>query len=72
MMVSTMGRIFQNAGVETVADNDRKAHTKAVRDAWTKFGINVWPGARIVSDRTIISAYTGKDDARSEGGSQKR
>ena len=62
VVASTMGPVFQDAGVETViVDNDRKAHTKVVRDAWAKFGIDVWPGAGIVGDRTQISKFTGKD-----------
>ena len=62
IVASTMGPVFQDAGVETViVDNDRKAHTKVVRDAWAKFGIDVWPGAGIVGDRTLISKFTGKD-----------
>ena len=44
-----------------IVDNDRKAHTKAVWDAWAKFGIKVWPGAGLVGDRTLISEFTGKD-----------
>ena len=59
-----MGRVFVDAGVETViVDNDRKAHTKTVRDAWGKFGLKVWPGAGIVGDRKCISEFTGKDAA---------
>ena len=36
-------------------------HTKTVCNAWKKFGIEVWPGAGIVGDRTLISDFTGKD-----------
>ena len=62
VIASKMGPIFQDAGVETlIVDNDRKAHTKAVRDAWAKFEIRVWPGAGIVGDRTEISEFTVKD-----------
>ena len=62
VVASTMGPVFQDAGVETViVDNDRKAHSKVVRDAWAKFGIDVWPGAGIVSDRKLISKFTGED-----------
>ena len=33
---------LQDAGVEiVVVDNDWKAHSKTVRDAWAKFGIKV-------------------------------
>ena len=36
------GQALQDAGVEiVVVDNDRKAHSKTVRDAWAKFGIEV-------------------------------
>ena len=50
-----------------VVDNDRKVHSKTVRDAWAKFGIKVWPGAGIVSDRTLISEFTGKDESELGG-----
>ena len=54
--------------METViVDNDRKPHTKTVRDAWEKFGIEVWPGAGIVGDRTLISDFPGKN-AFEQGG----
>ena len=34
--------MLRDQGVETViVDNDRKAHTKMVRDAWVKFGIKI-------------------------------
>ena len=57
-----------DVGVETViADNDRKAHTKAVRDAWAKFGIKVWPRAGIVGDRVMIPEFTGKDASELDG-----
>ena len=60
-MVSQFGPIFQEAGAKTViVDNDRKAHTQTVRDAWAKFGIKVWPGAGIVGDRKLIPEFTGK------------
>ena len=56
------GELLQDAGVEiVVVDNDKKAHSKMVRDAWAKFGIKVWPGAGCVSDRTMISEFTGED-----------
>ena len=49
------GKVLQDAGVEiVVVDNDRKAHSKTMRDAWAKFGIAVWPGAGIVGDRTLF------------------
>ena len=52
---------LQDARVETViVDNDRKAHSKIVRDAWARFGIKVWPGAGVVGDRTLISQFTGE------------
>ena len=36
------GELLQDGGVETViVDNDRKAHSKLVRDAWARFGIKV-------------------------------
>ena len=61
VVASHIGTAFQDAGVETViVDNDRKPHTKTVRDAWAKFGIEVWPGAGIVGDRTLISDFSGK------------
>ena len=54
---------LQAAGVEIViVDNDRKAHSKTVRDEWAKFGIKVCPGAGIVGDRCLISEFTGKDE----------
>ena len=62
VVASHIGPEFRDAGVETVVvDNDRKAHTKTVCNAWKKFGIEVWPGAGIVGDRTLISDFTGKD-----------
>ena len=36
-----------------VVDNNWKAHSKTVRDAWAKSGIAVWPGAGIVGDRAL-------------------
>ena len=50
-----------------IVDNDRKAHSKMVRDAWAKFGIKVWPGAGIVGDRTLISQFTGEDEEKLGG-----
>ena len=62
------GLELQDAGVKTViVDNDRKAHSKMVQDAWAKFGIKVWPGAGYVSDRKLISEFTGEDKAKLGG-----
>ena len=59
---------LQDARVETViVDNDRKAHSKIVRDAWARFGIKVWPMAGVVGDRTLISEFTG-ESAENLGG----
>ena len=53
--------VLQWAGVETViVDNDKKAHSKTVTDAWEKFGISVWLGAGQVKDRTRIAEFTGE------------
>ena len=39
-MDTEFGELLQEAGVETViVDNDRKAHSTIVRDAWARFGI---------------------------------
>ena len=58
---SQFGSILQEAGVKIViVDNDKKAHTKTVREAWAKFGIKVWPGAGVVGDRKLIPEFTGK------------
>ena len=60
-MSSQFGPILQEAGVKIViVDNDKKAHTKTVREAWAKFGIKVWPGAGVVGDRKLIPEFTGK------------
>ena len=57
------GPVLQETGVETViCDNDRKAHSKAVRDCWGEFDIKVWPGAGVVGDRKLIPDFTGKDE----------
>ena len=62
------GQELQDAGVTTVTiDNDRKAHSKMVQDAWAKFGIKVWPGAGYVSDRKLISEFTGEDEEKLGG-----
>ena len=56
-----MGPLLQDAGVEmVVVDNDRKAHSKATRVAFQKFGIKIWPGAGVVGDRKLIPEFTGK------------
>ena len=47
-----------------MVDNDRKAHSKTVRDAWAKFGIKVWPGTGIVGDCKIISEFTGEEEEK--------
>ena len=44
-----------------VVDNEKKAHSKTVTDAWEKFGIKVLPGAGKVKDRTLIAEFTGED-----------
>ena len=62
------GQELQDAGVKTViVDNDRKAHSKMVQDAWAKFDIKVWPGAGLVGDRTLISQFTGEDATKLGG-----
>ena len=48
-------------------DNDRKAHTKMVRDAWGKFGIKVWPDAGEVGDRSLIAEFTGEEEEKLGG-----
>ena len=59
---------FQWAEVEIViVDNDKKAHSKNVTDAWEKFGINVWLGARQVKDRTRIADFTGESEDKIGG-----
>ena len=60
-MDTEFGEFLEETGVETViVDNDRKAHSTIVRDAWARFGIKVWPGAGVVGDRTMISEFTGE------------
>ena len=60
--------MLRDQGVETViVDNDRKAHTKMVRDAWGKFGIKVWPGAGKVGDRSLIAEFTGEEEEKLGG-----
>ena len=62
------GEMFRDQGVETViVDNDRKAHTKMVRDAWGKFAIKVWPGAGKVGDRSLIAEFTGEEEEKLGG-----
>ena len=59
---------FQWAEVEIViVDNDKKAHSKKVTDAWEKFGINVWPGVGQVKDRTRIADFTGESEDKIGG-----
>ena len=59
------GEMLRDQGVETViVDNDRKAPSKMVRDAWGKFGIKVWPGAGKVGDRSLISEFTGEKEEK--------
>ena len=64
----TFGQLLQDAGVTTViVDNDRKAHSKMVQDAWAKFDIKVWPDAGYVGDRKLISEFTGEDETKLGG-----
>ena len=59
---------FQWAEVEIViVDNDKKTHRKKVTDAWEKFGINIWPGAGQVKDRTCISDFTRESEDKIGG-----
>ena len=66
------GPKFQAAGGKIVfGDNDKKLHSDVstffserilfvcVKAAWRKFGIEVWPGAEKVKDRTDIVEFTG-------------
>ena len=66
------GPKFQAAGGKIVfGDNDKKLHSdvstfffekilfECVKAAWGKFGIEVWPGAGKVKDRTEIVEFTG-------------
>ena len=56
------------AGVkEMILDNDRKAHSKVVVEAWKKPGIDVWPGGGTVGDRTEISKFTGEPQEKQGG-----
>ena len=50
-----------------IVDNDKKAHNKTVTDAWEKFGINVWPDAGQVNDRTCIADFTGESADKLNG-----
>ena len=60
-MAKEFDQVIQWAGVETViVNNDKKAHSKTVTDAWAKFDIKVWPGAGKVKDRTLIADFTGE------------
>ena len=59
------GEMLRDQGAETViVDNDRKAPSKMVRDAWGKLGIKVWPGAGKVGDRSLISEFTGEKEEK--------
>ena len=59
------GPKFQAAGGKIVfGDNDKKLHSDvstffSEKAAWRKFGIEVWPGAGKVKDRTEIVEFTG-------------
>ena len=56
VVATEFGQILQDAGVRIVlVDNDKKAHSKTVMDAWAEYDIKVWPGAGQVYDRTLIS-----------------
>ena len=76
------GPKFQAAGGKIVfGDNDKKLHSdvstffsekfylgvSTVKAAWRKFGIEVWPGAGKVKDRTEIVEFTGLE-LEDEGG----
>ena len=74
------GPKFQAAGGKIVfGDNDKKLHSdvstfffekilfECVKAAWGKFGIEVWPGAGKVKDRTEIVEFTGLE-LEDEGG----
>ena len=62
------GELLQETGVDiVVVDNDRKAHSKIVRNEWAKFGIKVWPDAGVVGDRSLISDFTGEDSDKLGG-----
>ena len=62
VVAEEFGQTLQDTGVETViVDNDRKPRCKIVRDAWAKFGIQVWSGAGIVGDRKLVSEFTDQE-----------
>ena len=74
------GPKFQAAfGKIVFGDNDKKLHSdvstfffekilfECVKAAWGKFGIEVWPGAGKVKDRTEIVEFTGLE-LEDEGG----
>ena len=74
------GPKFQAAGGKIVfGDNDKKLHSdvstfffekilfECVKAAWGKFGIEVWPGAGKVKDRTEIVEFT-RLELEDEGG----
>ena len=50
-----------------IVDNVKNAHSKTVTDVWEKFGINVWPGAGQVKDRTRIADFTGESEEKIGG-----
>ena len=67
------GPKFQKTGGKIVfGDNDKKLHSDTCTDqnflntilfgcvkaAWAKYGIDVWPGAGKVKDRTTITDFT--------------
>ena len=49
------GPAFSAAGIEYVfCDNDTKSHMKMVKEAWARWGIDLWPaGGRSAWDRAI-------------------
>ena len=74
------GPKFQAAGGKIVfGDNDKKLHSdvstfffrkklfECVKEAWGKFGIQVWLGTGKVKDRTEIVEFTGLE-LEDEGG----
>ena len=73
------GPKFQAAGGKIVSgDNNKKLHSdvstffflklfECLKAAWCKFGIEVWPGAGKVKDRTEIVEFTGLE-LEHEGG----
>ena len=63
------GEMLRDQGVETViVDNDRKAHTKMVRDAWRKLIWNQGLATRWQSwDRSLIAEFTGEEEEKLGG-----